>query len=201
MTEKNGGNFMGHAIIHYEFDINTDKRRIESEMNEIAREDGDYHSGLNCSIRWLDHICEDRERAYEYINSHDKGWYDQLAVKFREYPKYEPTKALLKLKERVSKEHEKRDAYEKAHSVSSFKIEYIGCPKCGSKLKRTLLRRNSCPLCGTELRSKTTMETLQRYSDNIEKLNALIKEEERKINKKNIKKSKIKWLVKIEYHV
>lgn len=192
---------MGHAIEHYEYDIKTDKRRIESEMNEIAREDGDYHSGLNSSIRWLDHICEDRERAYSYIESNDKGWYDQLAVKFREYPKSEPTKALLKLKDRKDKEIEKRNAYEKAHSISSFKIEYIGCPHCGSKLKRTLLRNNYCPLCLTELRSKTTIETLQRYADNIVKIKELIKEEERKINKKNIAKSKIKWLVKIEYHV
>lgn len=192
---------MGHAIEHYEYDIKTDKRRIESEMNEIAREDGDYHSGLNSSIRWLDHICEDRERAYSYIESNDKGWYDQLAVKFREYPKSEPTKTLLSLEERLKKERIKKADYEKAHSVSSFKIEYIGCPKCGSKLKRTLLRNNGCPLCGKDLRSKTTLNTLARYENNIRDLVDKICEEERKMNKKNIAKSKIKWLVKIEYHV
>lgn len=192
---------MGHAIEYFEFDVKVDKRRIESDLNERAVEDGDYHSGLNQSIRWLDYICEDRERAYEYIESHDKGWYDQLAVKFREYPKSEPTKTLLTLKERRNKECEKRNAYEKAHSIASFKAEYVGCPNCGSKLKRTFIRGNSCPLCGTELRSKTTTETLKRYEDNIEKISNQIKEEERKINKKNVKNSKIKWLVKIEYHV
>ena len=192
---------MGHAIEHYEFDVMKDKKIIEREMNNRAIEDGDYHSGLNKSIRWLDHICEDRDQAYNYIDSHDKGWYDQLAVKFREYPKCEPTKALLNLKERMQKEREKRDTYEKAHSIAAFKVEYIGYPNCGSKLKRTLLRGNMCPLCGTELRSKTTMETIQRYNENIKKIAQQIKEEERKINKKNEKNSKIKWLVKIEYHV
>ena len=192
---------MGHAIEHYIYDVNTDKRKIESIMNERAREEGDYHSGLNQSIRWIDHICEDRDKAYEYIDSHDQGWYNQLAVKFREYPTGEPTKTLLTLKERVKKEHEKRNAYEKAHSVSSFKAEYIGCPNCGSKLKKSLLRTDSCPLCRTELRSKTTIETIQRYKENIKKLNTQIREEERKINQRNIQKSKIKWLVKIEYHI
>lgn len=192
---------MGHAVEYYDYDVNTDKRVIDSEMNDRAIEDGDYHSGLNKSIRWIDYICEDREKAYEYIESHDKGWYDQLAVKYRVYPKIEPTKALLTLKERLQKEREKRCSYEKAHSISTFKIEYIGCPHCGSKLKRTLLRGNSCPLCNTELRSKTTMETLQRYENNIKHICQQIKEEERKINQKNLKSSKIKWLVKIEYHV
>ena len=192
---------MGHAIQHYEYDISVDKNRIEKEMNRIAEEDGDYHSGLNKSIRWVDTICEDRDKAEEFINTHDNGWYDQLAVKFRVYPKSEPTKALLNLQARLQKETEKKSAYTQAHCIASFKIEYIGCPKCGSKLKRTLVRGNSCPLCGTELRSKTTMETLQKYEDSIHHIRKLIKEEERKINLKNIKQAKIKWLVKIEYHV
>lgn len=192
---------MGHATMHYEYSINSNKKDIEAEMNEQARIDGDYHSGLNAPIRWIDVICEDRQKAYEYIREHDKGWYDQLAVKFREYPKSEPTKTLLSLEERLKKERVKKVDYEKAHSISSFKIEYIGCPKCGSKLKRTLLRSNGCPLCGKDLRSKTTLDTLARYENNIRDLVDKICEEERKINKRNIAKSKIKWLVKIEYHV
>ena len=192
---------MGHEIRHLEYADTTDKRVISADADELATRDGDYHHGLDKAIRFIDFICEDREKAYEYISSHDKGWYDNLAVKFREYPKCEPTKALLTLKDRQKKEHEKRIAYEQAHSVASFKVEYIGCPHCGSKLKRTLLHGNSCPLCRTELRSKTTMDTLKRYEDNIKSLSKQILEEERKINKKNEKKAKIKWLVKIEYHV
>lgn len=192
---------MGHSIEYFTYDVNTDKKVITAEVNDVAAQYGDYHSGLNSPIRWIDVVCEDERKAYEYLQANDKGWYDQLAVKFREYPKDEPTKTLLTLKERLNKEREKKKAYENAHSISSFKIEYIGCPYCGSKLKRRLLRGNSCPLCRTELRSKTTMETLKRYDENIEKISNQIIEEERNINKRNVKNSKIKWLVKIEYHV
>lgn len=192
---------MGHEIRHLVYDETTNKRFIENEANNIAVEDGDYHSGLNAPIRWLDAICEDADRAREYIESHDKGWYDQLAVRYREYPKCEPSKALLSLQNRRKAETQKYTDYAKAHSVSTFKAEYIGCPKCGSKLKRTLLKSESCPLCREELRSKTTIETLERYSKNICELDKQIKAEERKLQEKNIKKSKIKWLVKIEYHV
>ena len=192
---------MGHCTEHFVFDVNKNKKVIEAEMNQRAIFEGDYHKSLNQDIRWIDHICEDEDEARTYVESHDKGWYDQLAVKFRDYPKLEPTKTLLNLKERVKREKEKKENYMKMHSISTFKIEFIGCSGCGSKLKRKLLHGERCPLCSTDLRGKTTIDTIQRYNDNIEKLKKQIKEEEKKIQRKNIKKAKIKWLVKIEYHI
>jgi len=192
---------MGHEIRHLVYGEHTSKVIIEADANDLSRQDGDYHHGLDRPIRWFDHVCANREDAEEYIESHDNGWYDNLAVKFREYPKLEPSKTMLALKTRLDNEKSKKSAYEKAHSVSSFKAEFVGCPKCGSKLKRELLKSESCPLCREELRSKTTMETLARYESNIRDLNKQIKAEERKMEEKSIKKSVIKWLVKIEYHV
>ena len=192
---------MGHAIYYLDFEESVSKEKIVAEADEMAEYESDSRSGLPGTIRWLNHICDDREQAHEFIDKNDDGWYDQLAVRYRKYPPCTPTKALLKLKERLEKEREKANSYAKAHSIASFKIEFIGCPHCGSKLKRTLLRGNSCPLCGTELRSKTTMETLKRYKENIENLEKQIYEEGCRINKRNIKNSKLMWLVKIEYHV
>lgn len=194
---------MGHQVWHLVYDENVDKKAVQSEGDMYARRDG-YGEGatsLPGKIRWLNDICDNREDAEKYIESHDSGWYDQLAVRFREYQRLEPSKAMTSLQIRLVAEMDKKKAYEKAHSVSTFKAEFIGCPKCGSRLKRTLLKRESCPLCGTELRSQTTMDTLGRYEKNIRNLEKKIKEEERKSQKKNVEKSKVKWLVKIEYHV
>lgn len=192
---------MGHAINYLYFDGKTSKKQMEAEANERARCDGDYHHSLDQPIRWYDNvICEDLERAMEFIKSHDKGWYDQLAVQYRVYPKAEPSKTLLNLESRRKAEAEKYAAYAKAHSVSTFKAEFVGCPSCGSKLKRILLRGESCPLCRAELRSKTTVETLERYSKNILELDKQIKGEQRKLQEKIVKKSEVHWLVKIEYH-
>ena len=190
-----------HEIRYFKYDEDTNKKEIENEMYDISIKYSDYGGKINRRIRWLDNICEDEESAYKYIESFDNGYYDQLAVRFRVYPNCEPTKTLFSLKERKQKEIVKRNDYEKAHSIASFKVEYVGCSKCGSKLKRTLIRENSCPLCKAELRSKTTLETIKRYENNIDRLEQQIKEEQKKTNKKNIKKSKVKWLVKIEYHV
>lgn len=193
---------MGHEIRHAVYPEDVNKKRVEQEWNERVRhicwEEGS--GGLNRPIRWLDHICKDQEEAEAYIKSHDRGCYDQLAVKFREYPKVEPSKTLENLRKRRAAEAQKLSAYAKAHSVSSFKAEFIGCPNCGSKLKRELLRSEGCPLCRAELRSKTTIDTLSRYSWNICELDKQIRAEEKKLQEKIVKKSKIMWLVKIEYH-
>ena len=193
---------MGHNIKHRVYDENVDKKKVQAEWDNYVRHEcwQEGASGLGQPIRWIDHICANEEEAEEYIKNHDRGWYDQLAVKFREHPKTEPSKALVSLMERRANEAKKYSDYAKAHSVSTFKAEYIGCPKCGSKLKRELLRGDWCPLCRAELRSKTTIETLDRYSKNILELDKKIRAEEKKQAEKNAAKATVKWLVKIEYH-
>lgn len=194
---------MSHNIDHWDRPENVNKKAFEADINDYVRQHtrGEGGHGLDSPIRWIDHVCDNREDAMEYIRSHDRGWYDQLAVKYYDYPKLEPSKTMLGLQERLKAEYEKRAAYAAAHAVSTFKAEYIGCPECGSKLKRTLLKgSNRCPLCGTELRSKTTMETLQRYDANIKDLQARIKDEERKMQEKMRKQAKVMWLIKTEYH-
>ncbi len=193
---------MGHNIDHWQKPENVNKKAFEADINDYVRQHtlGEGGHGLDSPIRWIDHICDNYEDALEYIRSHDRGWYDQLAVKYYDYPKLEPTKTMITLQERLKAEREKRVAYAAAHAVSTFKAEYIGCPECGSKLKRTLLRDNSCPLCHAEMRSKTTMETLQRYDANCEELSKKIKEEERKMQEKMRKQAKVVWLIKTEYH-
>lgn len=193
---------MSHNIHHAVYDENVNKKSVQAYWDNYVRHEDwqEGASGLPNPIRWIDHVCANREDAEAYIEGHDSGWYDQLAVKFREYPKVEPTKTLTALEGRRKAEAEKYTAYAKAHSVSTFKAEYIGCPNCGSKLKRELLKGESCPLCRAELRSKTTIETLDRYSKNIVALDRRIRAEEKKLEEKNVKKSEIKWLVKVEYH-
>ena len=190
---------MGHETKHFTFDENVDKRKVQDRCDAYAAREGGS-SGLPSPIRWIDRVFANYDEADAYIKSHDDGWYDQLAVKYREYERIEPTKTLLSLKDRLAKEREKKAEYAAAHSVSTFKAEFVGCPDCGSKLKRTLLKSENCPLCHAELRGKTTIDTIARYEANIRDLQKQIKEEEKKMEEKNLKKSKIKWLVKIEYH-
>ena len=194
---------MGHEIRYFDYPENVNRAAVQKEMDALAARNGweEGVRGLASPIVWHDRVCLDEDEARKFIDNRDTGWYCQLAVKYRVFPKLEPTKTLLSLRARLDAERDKYNKYLSDHSVSKLKAEYVGCPECGSKLKRELLRAEKCPLCRKDLRSKTTLDTLARYSANIDNLHAEIKAEEKKMKEKEQKKSTIKWLVKVEYHV
>lgn len=199
---------MGHNIEFRDYSIKTSKDKIFSEIDSYVRgctwlEGG---SGIG-KIRWLETtVCTNYEEAESYLESHDKGWYDCLAVQYKDIPymELEPSKKMLDLAQRINAERTKCTDYEKAHSVKAFKADFVGCGSCGSKLKRELLQTERCPLCRADLRGKTTLETLAKYRAKIEEL-ATTQEAERKkqqadYEKKQEKNAEIRWLVKFEYH-
>ena len=115
-----------HNICHGTYDENVNKKEVQAYWDDYARME-DWQegcSGLNRDIRWIDHICTDLEEAKAYIESHDRQNYDQLAVKYREYPKSEPSKTMLNLRQRREAESNKYAEYAKAHSVHMFKADY-----------------------------------------------------------------------------
>ena len=174
---------MSHILSKLSFPEKTSKAIMVAECEEKARREGGQ---LHDPIRWIDRVFDD---------------YDQIAVKYRSYDKIAPSATLTNLEQRRDAEIQKRIDYAKKHSVSTFKADYVGCPSCGSRLKRELLSGEYCPLCRTDLRGKTTLDTLAKYSQNIEDLKKKISAEQKKLEAKNIKNSKINWLVKIEFHV
>jgi hypothetical protein len=193
---------MSHESKYLSYNVETPRSRIEAEINHYVScrtiEEGGH--GLNDPIRWMDKTFNNYDEACEYIDSINKP-YDQIAVKYRVYPEIKSSATMLELKNKLAREQKKRVEYAAQHSIKTLKAEYIGCPCCGSKLKRELLKTEKCVLCGTDLRSKTTLDTLSRYSKNIEDLQKKIKAEHCKLESKMIKASTVKWLVKIEYHV
>lgn len=182
------------------FDVKTSKKEIEKNCNDIAVRCGEYHGKLNGKINWYDNrLFKNINEAHNFIDN-VAGNYDQVAVKYLQYPNnLEPSKKMISLKERFDAELDKQEEYAKKHSVKTFKASYVGCPKCGSKLNKDLLKSEKCPLCNTDLRSKTTLETLAKYTANANYLQKQYKEEEKKNQEKYIKKAVEKWLVRIEF--
>ena len=182
------------------FDGKMSKDKIEKECNSIAKARNEYGAGLPCKIQWLDKIFDTKKEACDYIEKIDRDCV-QLAVKFLEYPdNIEPSKKMLSLKERYEKEIAKACDYTEKHSIKTFKAALVGCPNCGSKLNKDFVVGEKCPLCKTDLRSKTTLETLAKYKQNAEELQKQYQEEEKKNKLKYKKKAKEMWLVKIDYH-
>lgn len=190
---------MSHNIKYGIYEENVNKSEVQAEWDEYAAKD-DWQEGccgLASPIRWIDHVCADYDEAHEYIREHDKGWYDQLAVKYRgtEKPK---TKAYENLVTRRKEVYDTLKAREnKVHySADNTKSEYVSCKSCGSRLATKFIRSNSCPLCKTELRPASALNSIDTSKKMLKEIDKKIKEMEIKASKK----AKIYWLVKIEYH-
>ena len=75
-----------HNINFFDYHCSVSKKAVQRSLdNYVAREDeGEGATGLLSPIRWINRLFKNREEAYEFIKSHDRGWYDSLAVQYKE---------------------------------------------------------------------------------------------------------------------
>lgn len=180
---------MGHCIHYSSYPVETNLSAITADMNDRARYDSDTHGGLVSKIRFIDVVCKDEEEARNYIQSHDKGWYDQLAVKYNES---EPN---------TSKKYLNADAKVKALEFELYKLEsspiiikgeLASCPHCKSKVNKKYIYGPWCPVCRGNIRPLTLQNKINKLKTRIE---------EAKKKRFECGTKKLYWLVKIEYHV
>lgn len=73
-----------HAIDYNDYKATTDKGTIQADCDYIAEERGDYHCGLDMPIRFNNITLGSRDDAMTWIEEHDRGFYDNLAVKYKD---------------------------------------------------------------------------------------------------------------------
>lgn len=182
--------------------VNRDK--VQSYWDEVAaREDAvEGCSGLPGNIRWTDYTCKNEEEAKRFIENHDKGWYDQLAVKFIDTSNVKKTSSTAeRLKKQILDYQQKYVDYNNMHSLTNQKAEFISCPQCSSKLSRIHLKGNGCPVCGKkDIRSATVLKQLNSFTDKIDKWEKEYAAENKRLAEKAAKQGKVMWLIKVEYH-
>ena len=193
---------MAHNIEYYTYPATKNQTAIASELQAYAvrktYEEGG--GGLPHPIRWLDHVCDDYESATAFISRNDKGWYDQLAVKYRHFDKPLTSKKLDELNAQLKETAQKLRELESKVAFKEFKAQYISCKKCGSKLNKDYIKRNNCVVCGYDMRSDTTKNAIARLTEKVKTLENAVREEARKVAAKKANEAKEYWLVKIEYH-
>ena len=144
--------------------------RIWHEEEEYGNDTHEWQTGIEYEndgyITRLDIAF--KELTAEAAFSKLKKYVESLEGK---YPWTPITKAQKNAKERLYVLENKYKTYDKDTDVRVARTsEFIGCQKCGSKLKRIYLKSTYCPLCGEDLRSKTVQDTLQRYRIRIKEL-------------------------------
>lgn len=189
---------MGHQINYTTIPVDYNKSQMKAEMDERAWHDHWQESseGLPSDIRWIDFVCDNKDQAREYIEKHDSGWYDQLAVKFKQAD-YSKNKKIIALKERKNNVLRKKQSLDSVMHFKDTKSSLITCKGCGSKISNQYMQhRNTCPVCGFDMRSDTIKNRLKSYDDKIETLKDEIEKEQRIADQKG----NLFWLVKTEYH-
>ena len=186
---------MSHNIEHFVFDGNADRVRVEANLNNYAAmaDRGEGSTGLGSKIRWLDKVCDTEADAHDYIKSVDKGWYDQIAVRFRVPVETAKTKDL---RDRLMAAREKAREADAVVHFANVKSAFISCPNCKSKIAQPYIKTNFCPICHADLRPASALDKVQKAVQKCRVLEEKLRQAERDA----AKKGKVKWLVKIEYH-
>ena len=76
---------MSHNIRYFDLHCSASKRKFQKSIDNFVAHEDYYEgaAGLPSPIRWIDKVCNHQEEAYEYIQAHDRGWYDSLAVQYK----------------------------------------------------------------------------------------------------------------------
>lgn len=184
----------------FDFALNTK----EGEMMDEIKDCLDRERGVQKPVH-LKLILLDAEPVDGYDNAMKKiddlykeyGRRNNYGIRYMDYGKVKPTKKMEDMKRQIGELEQKSAAYATEHSVLAFKAEFVGCPCCGSKLKRERLKTDKCPLCGTDMRSKTTIETLNGYRSKIRELEKRIRTEENKQKGR----AEMRWMVHAESYI
>lgn len=196
---------MSHNINYFDYPENVDKNKVINELETYVSHEAWQEGGHLGHIRWIPGpVCESRDDAVKYIEAHDKGWYDCLAVRYLEPDFQKKSKAYIELQQRYKKAYDRYSTLNEEEYASTVKSAFIGCKTCGSKLSRKhiLERRhgaysNFCPVCGADLRSPTMQDRIKKAREAMCEIQKKLEQEERHMAKRN---GDIRWLVKIEFH-
>ena len=187
---------MSHNIEHYDYKENVDKKMVQADLNTHVKHATWHEGGHGIEpIRWNDIVCKNYDEAVKWIEAHDKGWYDQLAVKYYEPVHGEKSKKIDELDAKIQEAYK---IYRERSSVVYPKTrtsEFIGCNNCKSRLSSKHLNRNHCPVCNADLRPETMLKSIAAAETKWKKA-----VENKKEYIETHSKKAIRWLVKIEYH-
>lgn len=74
-----------HELRYLDYGEKATKENIIKHCSRIADEEGDYKGQITRDgIRFNNHVCDSYDAAYNWINNHDNGWYDNIAVRYKE---------------------------------------------------------------------------------------------------------------------
>lgn len=133
-----------------------------------------------------------RDKGEEFLMERAAAWEGRCVpfVTIRDIDSLK-TEKILALKKKLSDEEASLEETVKKTDVSSFKAKLVTCPECESKVNKNYVKNSLCPVCGKDLRSKTTVKTIEGKKAKIKRAKTLLRNE----LVKNADKAPLKYLV------
>lgn len=197
---------MGTNVMQCVIAKDADQKAFLAELNDFVEHE-DWEEG-GCypadKLHWhYETVYDTRADAERAIHDMETTWHLDHAVLFHDTDAVEtkPTKQCETLEQRIATLKKQRDEYVSKNHADCRTSAYIGCPKCGSKIRREFLKgRDACPVCGGELRSDTVMKRITSYDARIADAKKQLAKLDRERSKRVSKKAPVKWLVQWSYH-
>ena len=199
---------MGHARTYFTFGLNTPEKKIRERVSSWCYANMDLEEAgwpskesFEAPIRWeRAKVFDSLEEAADYAESHAS--YGGHAVRYKEYPKSQPSKAITELQRRIEEYRNRIAELNKPH-YQGVKSATIKCKKCGAVLPTSYCGKsyyNNCPVCCGELRPQSTLDKIAGYTQTVSELREKLDAEIKQQNKKNEAKAVIKWCVGCDVH-
>ena len=189
-----------HEILYRTFPLKEDRKDIEAELDSLAAAESDYGDCLPKPIRFIDRTFDTYNEAVAFIESEDKGSYDQLAVKYLDYPNFRKSRKYEELERKLNEAAIKATEEQCRFYYADSKSEFLSCRTCSSRLRTFYLHNNRCPVCGNDMRPGGVLQHIEALKGKADEIREKLEAEERHLQEKQRKTAVEKWLVKIEYH-
>lgn len=187
----------------YDYPVTMDKEEIMSCVNDDLYQARGSMEPVFQPFVWKESICLDSyEEAEAWLQdpaNMQRYWREKnVAIQFISRTRA-TTKKEEELEKRVVEITNKMNDYIRDNHISNRKSAYVGCPTCGSKLSLAHMSGDHCPLCRTDLRSQTVLDTIERYKERIRAAKKAVSDEKKR-PKKGDKVEKM-WLINAEAYI
>lgn len=190
---------------HHKTYLDSDRQGIMDVAEEFGRENSDsgwYHGNMEIMDGMKPLPCWDDAVAKADEMCAERKDYQDFAIPYLE-PGTEVGQSATerKLRERITKTRKAEIEYVRKNDIHNRTADTITCPKCRSRLNLAYLQGYVCPLCRTDLRSKTVQDRIAKYDADLESLMERADAEHVKSERTATRRAGIvKWLVKVEVH-
>lgn len=185
-----------HNILVDSFSSDTSKEDIATQLKLVAQRDC---GKLYQPIEFIDKVFDTIDDANAYLESHDKK-YRNFAVKYYDTSDYCQSAETINLQDQYKKAYKSYIDLQNKFHFAEHKSLSITCRNCNSRINLSFLKRNTCPVCFSDLRPKTVTKKILFLKEKSDNLHHKFLQSDNQDRKKAINKSKTNWLVKIEYH-